>query len=86
MAQLWKFDVAPSAGPQVIKAPGLGKAVFFAMQGGQPRVWMKVKPDHPEVERQIQVVGTGHDIPNNWRYVGSLQDGPYVWHLFQEGM
>ncbi|KAA0117846.1 hypothetical protein CIW48_26955 [Methylobacterium sp. P1-11] len=86
MAQIWKFDVKPSLEPITFKAPGLGKALFFGLQDHQARVWMKIKPGHPEVERRIQVVGTGHDIPENWRYVGSVQDGPYVWHCFQEGM
>ena len=84
MPQIWKFDVAPTAGPQVVKAPGLSDAVLFAMQGNHPHVWMRVEPGQPEVERRIQVVGTGHEIPGDWRHVGSLQDGPFVWHLFQE--
>ena len=85
MAQIWKFDVAPTGEPQTIKAPGLGKAVLFSVQDGKTRVWMKVKPGNAEVERRIQIVGTGENIPSNWRYVGSLQDRGFVWHLFQEG-
>lgn len=81
MTQIWKFDLRH--GEQRISAPGLGKALFFAIQGTKVRVWCKVRPGEPDRERIFYVVGTGSPIPPNGRHVGSLQDGSYVWHLFQ---
>jgi hypothetical protein len=86
MAAIWKFPLDHKSGIQQVVAPGLGKAVFFAMQDGQFHVWAKVKPGEVDVHRKFQVCATGEEIPHHWRHVGSLQAGGFVWHLFQEGM
>jgi hypothetical protein len=36
-------------------------------------------------ERRVIVVGTGHQIPPAaTQHLGSVLDGPFVWHLFAE--
>lgn len=85
MAAIWKFQLKFSASMQKVSAPRLGKAVFFGIQNGVYCVWAKVQPGEPDRERQFQIVGTGDEIPLNWRHVGTVQNGDYVWHLFQDG-
>lgn len=79
--QIWKFDLRHGA--QHITAPGLGQAVFFARQDDCLRVWCEVRPGQPEHTFIMDVIGTGHQVPRDARHVGSIQDGPFVWHLFQ---
>jgi hypothetical protein len=35
-------------------------------------------------EMRLQVFGTGHEIPDDWEHVGTVQDGEFVWHIFEE--
>lgn len=36
-------------------------------------------------KRRVLVVGTGHQIPTTAiQHLGSVLDGPFVWHLFAE--
>jgi hypothetical protein len=85
VAVIQQFPLDHKTGIQQVVAPGLGKAVFFAMQDGEFHVWAKVKPGEVDVHRKFQVCATGEEIPFHWRHVGSLQAGGFVWHLFQEG-
>lgn len=31
---------------------------------------------------RLQVFGTGHEVPPYAEHVGSTQDGPFVWHVY----
>lgn len=86
MAIIEKFPLEHRAGKQQVVAPGLGKAIHFAVEDGQFCVWAKVKPGEVDVHRKFEIVNTGEEIPFHWRHVGSVQFGGFVWHLFQEGM
>lgn len=48
-------------------------------------IWALVSPDAPTVPRDFEVFGTGHEIGNmtNKRYIGTCDDGPFVWHLIE---
>jgi hypothetical protein len=86
MPVIWKFPLDHKSGPQTVKGPGLGVALHFDHQVGELFAWMKVHPGEDEVERRLLIAGTGHEIPDDWRHVGSVQSGGFVWHLFQEWM
>lgn len=45
-------------------------------------LWALVEESKPMQDRRVYVVGTGHPINFNAHYVGSVNDGPYVWHVF----
>lgn len=34
-------------------------------------------------ERHFQIIGTGHNIPEEAEYIKSCQQGPFVWHLYE---
>lgn len=49
-------------------------------------VWALVDPSAPEVCRDIRVVGTGWECPENGKYVGTVQErSGLVWHIFDFG-
>jgi hypothetical protein len=35
--------------------------------------------------RNFAIVGTGHDFPeaDDFTYINTIQDGPFVWHIFE---
>lgn len=43
------------------------------------------KPEDSQYCRTFVVVGTGETFNNiNMKYIGTVQDGLYIWHLFEE--
>lgn len=57
----------------------------FEYQNGIPCIWAIVDPDVLKVTRRFRIFGTGHELPglDECCYVGTTQDGPFVWHLFE---
>lgn len=54
------------------------------MQDGEIRLWAKVCPVAPYCHVDIFVRGTGHDFTGaEWRFIGTVFDGPFVWHIFE---
>ena len=50
--------------------------------------WMLVDTSKPAAERGIIVVGTGWDLGDDWnnpRFINTVNTGPYIWHVFDEG-
>ncbi len=83
MKTIWKYTIKYSHAFELITTP-TARVVFFSVQGGQPTFWMEfqlgVQNTH---KRQFQIFGTGHDIPDHARYIGTTLDGPFVWHLYE---
>jgi hypothetical protein len=79
---IWKFKL--SLGPQVILMP-IGSMVLSAqMQDGSPTMWAICNREADNEPVDVLVVGTGFtlDMVKYPRYVGTVQDVPYVWHVF----
>lgn len=55
------------------------------MQGGLITLWIeKLKPqDDFDPARMFRIFGTGHEIPPDYKYVGSCIDGSFVWHVYE---
>ena len=73
-----KFD-----GVTECDVPSGGKIVHFAIQGDRFCFWMQVNPLNEIVTRKFVIVGTGHNIYANMKYIGSTLEDIYVWHLFE---
>lgn len=57
------------------------------MQYGQPTLWYLTNPSTPAPKtREVSLVGTGHDVPENCDWAGTVQEenGALVWHVFVE--
>jgi hypothetical protein len=47
-------------------------------------IWAKVDPEMEIESRRFEVIGTGHPFNDtNKQYIGTYQDGPFVWHIFE---
>lgn len=83
MSAIWKFPVPygiDGAGP--VRMPQGAQILSVQMQDGRPQLWALVDTDKPMVQRDIAVYGTGWDISNPGKYLGTFQDGQYVFHAF----
>jgi hypothetical protein len=84
MPTIWKYNLS-LVDEQVIEIPASASNLTLQMQGGGPRLWALVDPTAPTVKRTIRMFGTGHPVPDDiMAYLGTVQDGPFVWHFFQD--
>ena len=86
MITIYKYPIQPSgrieANAEVIKIVSVGLDPL-----GQQCIWALVDTrGYGSIDYQIY--GTGHPINTDWHdrdnYVGTFNDGPFVWHLFAE--
>jgi hypothetical protein len=90
MITIWKYILHPTEPEQ--KMPKEARILTAAAQGDQICVWAEVNPDAPPESRYFQIFGTGHPVaPQNppgyaLEYIGSafLEDGAYVFHVYEE--
>jgi hypothetical protein len=53
-------------------------------QNGVHCIWALVDPRAKKIERQFQIVGTGHEeVTDYHHYIGTVHEGKFVWHLFE---
>jgi hypothetical protein len=54
-------------------------------QRGVPTVWWLVDPQNEETTRKVRFIGTRHvhELLRKEAYIGTIYDGPFVWHLFE---
>ena len=67
-----------------LRMPQGAKILSFQMQSGKPYIWSLVDPKQELTEEVFLLLGTGHGtlVPETTDYIGTVQDGPFVWHLF----
>ena len=81
--QIWKYKVE-----NIIEMPKGAEILSVQIQNGQmfnACIWVKVNPENELEKRKFVVIGTGHSFDDtNMKYIGTYQDGPFVWHLFED--
>lgn len=66
-----------------IYMPSMAKVLCVQMQKGEPYIWAAVDTNDLDKVRTFIWKGTGHDIKGLHKYVGTVQDGNLVFHLFE---
>ena len=79
MKQIWKYKLSESA----IEMPIDAEILSVQLQNDVPHIWAMVSPQNELEKRKFAIVGTGQSFDDtNMKYIGTYQDGPFVWHLF----
>ena len=80
---IWKIPLGIKD-EQWIDVPMGAKALTVQRQGDTACLWVHVNPEAPVTRRPVYVYGTGNPIPDRPRqeYLGTVQDGYFVWHAF----
>ena len=85
---IWKYDVMINDS-QKIEMPQGANLLSVQIQNGIPCIWAIVNPMNAEVERVIQMAGTGHDMSERvmGAFLGTIQlnDGALIFHVFDNG-
>lgn len=76
-------------GRQVVALPARSTPISVGLQDRVICMWAIV-PDGklPKMDRSICIYGTWHDmgdIVSPGQFLGTVQQGIYVWHVFDEG-
>jgi len=80
--QIWKSKL-DLTDVQLVTLPHGARPVHFGPDpNGALCVWCEVEPMHTTKNFGFVVVGTGHDIPAGFQYVGSAVNLPFVWHCY----
>lgn len=79
---IWKYQIQ-IVDSFALKMPKGATILCFQMQDGWPQIWATVDPDAEPEERRFAVVGTGNPMPAVRDYIGTVQVGRFVWHLFE---
>lgn len=83
--KVWKYPI-PIQDEVTLLMPADAKPIAFQIQGDLAIMWAVVDPHAPNELRKFAVIGTGHaDIPTPHEYIGTIQRGQFVWHLFECG-
>jgi len=81
---VWKYPLVITD-RQPIALPAGAQIRTVQLQAGVVCVWAEVEPAARLQPRTIVIVGTGHTLPTTALvYLGSVQQGPFVWHVYEE--
>jgi hypothetical protein len=84
MFSIWKYELEGPGKETELEMPSGARIVHFAQQGGVYCLWAIVAPNAECEKSKFRIIGTGWDIQDhNFNYIGTLQDGPFVWHLLE---
>ena len=68
----------------MLSLPTKAKILSVQMQHNKPVLWALIDTEQIPETRIFKVAGTGHPIMEKIKqHIGTWQDGPFVWHLFE---
>lgn len=84
MHTMWKSTLTVQ-GVQVIETPSRAKFQSVQVQNGEITLWYSCDSNARKVNRIITIVGTGHPIPRNAIYIGTVltANDSLVWHIYE---
>jgi hypothetical protein len=82
---IWKFPLENMLGGSRLQAqmPQDARILTVQVQDDTPHLWAEAYPDNPLETRRFAVVGTGQPVPPGAIYIGTWQEAPFVWHLYE---
>jgi len=86
MRKILKYPVALSPSPQEFALPrgSITRHVDYQPTQQGPEIWVEINSEEKIMDKRVfQVFGTGVDIPNGSRYIGTYQRSVHVWHLYE---
>ncbi len=82
MKKAFKYPIPKRSAKFSLMLPIGFKFLRVNPQGEELMLWAEVK-DVASTQVDFQVFGTGHEIPDEAKYLTTYDDGPFVFHLYQ---
>jgi triacylglycerol esterase/lipase EstA (alpha/beta hydrolase family) len=86
IARMLKYRISSNDSAQVVVLTREGAVIrAVGMQGGEIYAWAEtpVQANPLTDTRTFRVVPTGGDLPDPGAFVGTVFDGPFVWHVYE---
>ena len=84
MSVIWKYNLQIVDGKQHIEMPKYADVLCVQAQYGEIVFWAQINTSTKEtMVRNFVVVGTGHPYKHAQNYIGTVQIGSLVWHVFE---
>ena len=84
MKKIWKYRLSQFC--KTLSIPCGAEVLHFAMQDGEPTIWVMVNPEKEKEDRTFSAFETGHWLfigANASDYIGTCFDGEFILHLFE---
>ena len=85
MKAIWKYPIVTDS--QRLAMPRGAEFLTVQRQGDLVCLWAIVDDSRLLEKRVIEVFGTGNPMPSDMgierKYIGTFQQGPLVWHVFE---
>lgn len=85
MQTIYKYALPQTVSATKVQLYEDARILDVQMQDDALVFWALIEDTKPPKDFMFLVAGTGIELPldmSEWRYVGTAQDGYYVWHLF----
>jgi len=85
MRVIWKFPIRMQSDAFIVSLPENASILHVEEQGGVGTFWALVDPDANREKAVFRIYGTGQEIPDDCRYIGTFTQlrAALVWHLFR---
>ncbi len=86
MKRVFKYQIPVQDAPTRLELPVGATIVDVGVQhAGKICLWAEVPilTSEQTTRRYFAIVGTGHDVPHRGTHVGTVHNGPYVWHVYE---
>jgi hypothetical protein len=82
--KVWEYPLT-MIDDTVLDLPQDAEVLTVQWQHEHPCLWVLVDPTAPTERRVFRIVGTGHPISGDVRYVGTVQldGGALIFHVFE---
>lgn len=90
---IWKYPLVITD-EQVLNVPLGFRPLWVGVQNGQVMLWAEVGTQSDVIEpdlranrqRRVRIIGTGNRMPNmaGFKYVGTVEQAPFIWHVYAE--
>lgn len=85
MTTIWKYALVRES-IHMMRLP-VGAVVLHVGLDPQEKLslWAVLDPNQQETSmRTFHIIGTGHDVPAGGGYLGTVRQGPFMWHVFEQ--
>ena len=85
MKTIYKYPIEITD-EQTVSIPIGAQVLSAQMQGTQLCIWAMVDSTNFNCNRRVRIFGTGNpvELDSNWKFVDSVQERIFVWHVFVE--
>lgn len=84
MRTIYKYPIKVTD-VQEVKMPFGAKIICAQLQNEVVTLWAECETFNSNTSRTIEIFGTGHQIDGQYSrtYVGTVQQGGFVWHVYE---